>query len=450
MLAHSTSRTGQYIAFNRAIVAEAREKFPQTVNCSTLHGLAFKATPSRFKSKSEKMRGKINALKLAEALKLKRWQIDKSHTLVPRSHGFLILETIRSFLHSADNDLAAKHVPRHGSLVAAPDATLKAVTEFALHAAKHVWDRMRDDRDDIPLGHDGYLKLWALSEPVIAADFILLDEAQDTNQVVLNVLRKQTAQMIYVGDRYQQIYEWRGAVNAMEEISTDYSTDLRKSFRFGEKIAEAASKVLFLLKEKNRIIGNPAINSRIGSVVPDTILARTNASTIAAIIENLDAGKSPHLVGGTDEIMEMLRGVQDLKAGNQSTVPDFFGFDKWEQVVEFAKSGEGAHLSTFVNLVETRGERQLMWALGRTVDDEKCDITISTAHKAKGREWRNVRLMDDFLRSQPKAKSQAKPGQSGLDPAELRLFYVALTRAKEAIEVPSAVMSLIGGGVERA
>ncbi|MDH2406059.1 UvrD-helicase domain-containing protein [Bradyrhizobium sp. SSUT18] len=72
----------------------------------------------------------------------------------------------------------------------------------------------------MPLGHDGYLKLWALSSHAIAADFILLDEAQDTNPVVLDVLRKQPAQMIYVGDKYQQIYEWRGAVNAMEKIET--------------------------------------------------------------------------------------------------------------------------------------------------------------------------------------------------------------------------------------
>ena len=46
-------------------------------------------------------------------------------------------------------------------------------------------------------GHDGYLKLWALSEPRIAADFILLDEAQDANRVMLDVLRKQPAQMVY-------------------------------------------------------------------------------------------------------------------------------------------------------------------------------------------------------------------------------------------------------------
>jgi hypothetical protein len=439
LLAHSTPRGGQYIAFNRDIVRDAKERFPSSVNCATTHGLAFKATPSGYKNNTEKMTKRVSANHLAEMLNLKRWQIDGQHTLQPRSQGYLILATLRRFMQSADADLTAQHVPRHGSLLAAPEATMKAVTEFALHGAKHVWTRMRTEKDSMPLGHDGYLKLWAMSDPIIAADFILLDEAQDTNPVVLEVLRKQQAQMIYVGDKYQQIYEWRGAVNAMEKIETDGATYLTMSFRFGPAIAEAASKLLIMLGEKR------LVNSRIGHVSPRTILARTNASTIAAIIECLDAGKKPHLVGGTDEVMEMLRGVQDLKEGKQSTVPDFFGFDKWEQVVEFTKSGEGDHLLSFVNLVEARGERQLMWALNRTVDEERSDLIISTAHKAKGREWKTVRLMDDFLRSQPKKqKSDKVQSANGHDPAEVRLFYVALTRAKEAIDVPQSVLSLIG------
>ena len=49
--------------------------------------------------------------------------------------------------------------------------------------------------------------------------------------------------MIYVGDKYQQIYEWRGAVNAMEQIATNHSTYLTTSFRFGQVIATTASTV---------------------------------------------------------------------------------------------------------------------------------------------------------------------------------------------------------------
>jgi hypothetical protein len=445
LLAHSTPRHGQYVAFNKDIVRDAKEKFPSSVNCSTIHGLAFRATPSRYKNNSDKMTMRLNANHLADMLNLKRWQIDSRHALQPRSQGYLIIETLRRFMQSADADLAAQHVPRHGSLLAAPDATMGAVTQFALHGAKHVWARMRSENDSMPLGHDGYLKLWALSNPVVAADFILLDEAQDTNPVVLDVLRKQPAQMIYVGDKYQQIYEWRGAVNAMERIDTQGTTYLTMSFRFGPKIAAAASKLLSLLDEKRPIKGNPILNSWIGHVAPRTILARSNASTIAALIEALDAGRRPHLVGGTDEVMQMLRGVQDLKEGRQSTVPDFFGFDKWEHVVEFVKSGEGDHLLSFVNLVEQRGQRQLMWALNRVVDEEQSDLIISTAHKAKGREWATVRLMDDFLGSQPKKQKPEKSQYANChDPAEVRLFYVAMTRAKEAIDIPQSILALIG------
>lgn len=439
MLAHSTRRRGQYIAFNRAIVADAKTKFPASVDCATTHGLAFKATPQAFKQNIDKMTGRISAQKLAEILELRKiWRIDKDHTLQPRSQAFLILETIKRFAQSGDETISELHVPRHGSLVSASQESLAAVNAFAKRGAEHVWARMSNPDDQLPLGHDGYLKRWALSHPQLACEYILLDEAQDTNPVVLDVLRRQSAQLVYVGDRYQQIYEWRGAVNAMEAIDTDSSVQLTQSFRFGPEIAAEASRLLFQLGESIPLRGNPLLRSRVGSCKPDAILARTNASVITALVEALNEGRTPHLVGGNAELMEMLRGVQDLKAGTPSTVPEFFGFENWEQVVEFAGTAEGEQLSTFVNLVQSRGERQLMWALGRAVDEDRSDIVLSTAHKAKGREWNAVRLMDDFLKSRP-AKSdslEAQEKHQREEAAELRLYYVAVTRARQIIELP--------------
>ncbi|WP_334151551.1 UvrD-helicase domain-containing protein [Hyphomicrobium sp.] len=445
MLAHSTTRRGQYIAFNRSIVRDARERFPDTVNCSTTHGLAFKAVMPHYGS-TTKLTERINANQLAEILELKKWRIDKDHALVARSQGFLILETIRRFAQSADPEPSAVHVPRHGSLAAAPPETLKLVDEFAVAGAKHVWAKMVDADDAVPLGHDGYLKLWALSQPKILGDFILLDEAQDTNPVVLDVLSKQSAQIVYVGDKYQQIYEWRGAINAMEKIETDHAVRLSRSFRFGPAIADAANAILSLLGETKPLTGNPKIQSRIAEGAGGgTILARTNASTIGAVIEAIDTDRRPHLVGGNDELMKMLKGVQDLKEGQPSTVPDFFGFESWQEVVDFAKSGEGGHLQTFVNLVEGRGERQLMWALNRTVGPDEADVTISTAHKGKGQEWPSVRLLDDFLKSRATKPPTASDSEDkGFDPAELRLFYVAITRAKEVLDLPSTYHGLVG------
>lgn len=446
LLADSTSRRGQYVAFNKSIVEDAKTKFPKSVNCSTLHGMAFRATPTEYRSQLDKMTGRCNANQLAELLNLtKNWRVDEHHTLQPRSQGYLILETVKRFAQSADVEPLSIHVPRHGSLAAAKDATLKEVEEFALKGARHVWSRMISAADPLPLGHDGYLKLWALSEPQIATDYILLDEAQDTNPVVLGALRKQEAQMIYVGDRFQQIYEWRGAVNAMERIDTDTTTLLSRSFRFGSAIADAASRVLSTLGQKITVTGNSAITSRICTTDPTAILARTNAAAISAVIESLDDNRHPHLVGGIEEIMELLRGVVDLKQGQPATMPEFFGFSDWKEVVEFAKSGEGAHLLTFVNLVESRGEKQLMWALKQTVGEDAADVVISTAHKAKGREWARVRLMDDFMRTRKADGGRNdRPKDPREDAAETRLFYVAMTRAREELEIPPPLAAQFG------
>lgn len=444
LLAHSSDGKGQYLAFNKKIVADSDGKFPASVNCNTTHSLAYRSLVGRYPP--EQLTRRINANELVEVLGLKSWRVDKNHTLAARSQAFLILATIRRYCQSDTREFLAEHVPRHGSLAAASEEVLHLVTNMALRGAEHVWGRMLLPSDPLPLGHDGYLKAWALSDPLIAADYILLDEAQDTNPVVLGVLKRQSAQLVYVGDKFQQIYEWRGAVNAMEQAEAVHSAHLTTSFRFGGDIADAANRVLRMLGEDRPLTGNPNRHSRIQSLTVGTVLARTNASTITACIEALDLGKRPHLVGGTVELMNMLRGVQDLKQGVPSSVPEFFGFQNWQEVLEFVRSGEGEDLLTFVNLVEMRGEAQLFWALNRTVEEDQADTVVSTAHKAKGREWDNVRLMDDFLKSLPLRDQDRKPTTTP-DPAELRLLYVALTRAKVALDVPALLMQFIRTGI---
>ncbi|ASR10760.1 hypothetical protein CHY08_27150 (plasmid) [Rhizobium leguminosarum bv. viciae] len=366
LLANATGLRGQYLAFNKSIVADAGEKFPDTVNCSTSHSLAFRAAPAGYKQDIGKLTNRCTAKQLVEVLDIKRRRFGDKYAVTPDSQGYLYLETIRRYTQSADDEIGPQHVPTLGALRAAPEDILQEVSSFALDGALQVWGRMLSERDPLPLGHDGYLKLWGLSRPIIAADYIMLDEAQDTNPVVLDILQRQRGQLIYVGDRYQQIYEWRGAVNAMEAIETDARTFLTTSFRFGNAIADLATKMLVKLGESQPVRGNPNIVSRIGAVNnPAAVLARTNATTISAVIEALDAGHKPHLVGDKSELMDMLRGVQALKENEPSTCPAFFGFKSWNEVVEFARTDEGAHLVMFVNLVEKRGEKQLMWALNR-------------------------------------------------------------------------------------
>ena len=76
------------------------------------------------------------------------------------------------------------------------------------------------------------------------------------------LLRQRNTQVIYVGDAHQQIYAWRGAVNAMQQLPLPESR-LTTSFRFGESIAQNANAILGALNEKVPLLGNPLLNSKV-------------------------------------------------------------------------------------------------------------------------------------------------------------------------------------------
>jgi hypothetical protein len=59
-------------------------------------------------------------------------------------------------------------------------------------------------------------------------------------------------------------------------------------------------------------------------------------------------------------------------------------------------------------------------------------ITLSTLHKAKGREWDNVELLDDF--NTPDGSSVLQAPEKAAE--EMRINYVALTRARHAVKFP--------------
>jgi hypothetical protein len=60
------------------------------------------------------------------------------------------------------------------------------------------------------------------------------------------------------------------------------------------------------------------------------------------------------------------------------------------------------------------------------------DVTVSTAHKAKGLEWGRVRIGDDFRG--PKVDEESGKVKEMPSPEELRLAYVAVTRAEKELD----------------
>ena len=183
---------------------------------------------------------------------------------------------------------------------------------------------------------------------------------------------------MYVGDKHQQIYEWRGAINAMEQIDGCDEAYLTQPFRFGTAIAEVASQVLRTLGEPRPVRGNPSVTSSIGANGrARTVLARTNATVILEVLEAMNAHLRPCVVGGTDDLKRLLSDVFELKKNKPGICPEFFGFENWEEVVAFSETEEGEDVRTFVQLAEQHGERKL-WA------------AVSSAQGMEGRIRRNT------------------------------------------------------------
>lgn len=429
LLADTSKRNGLYLAFNKTLAEEANSKFPYWVTCKTCHSIAYRSTPSCFKKSNEKMFGVMNSHKVAELFSF--------HKLNLPFRVSRILETLRNFLQSADDEITSKHVPDFGKLQTVSEEKLGEIRKEIINYTKRLWERMVDPDDcNVPLGHNGYFKLWALSNPQLPADYILLDEAQDTAPVMLGVLKKQHSQIVLVGDKYQQIYGWRGAVNAMEIFKTKNEATLTLSFRFGNSIAEAASKLLSSLGEEKTIRGNPNISSKLGCSTPEVILCRTNAGVIDYAIRCLNSDIIPHILGGNGELVKLLSAVEKLKRGEESDIPEFIGMTKWYDVVSFSKSEEGASLKTLVRIVERYGEDKLLSALSKTNSSE-CDaeIIISNVHRAKGRQWNKVVIVDDF------GSTDISDSDNKM---EMQLVYVALTRAREEVQLPFSISSTLG------
>ena len=78
-----------------------------------------------------------------------------------------------------------------------------------------------------------------------------------------------------------------------------------------------------------------------------------------------------------------------------------------------------------VELIQSFGTAKLISALNQVVTEKQANVVISTAHRAKGREWNDVRLHGDFLHV------------DDMDAEDLRLAYVAVTRAQRTLDVTS-------------
>ncbi len=419
-----------YLAFNKAMAQEAAGSFPENVDCRTIHSLAYLAVGHRY-------RHKLGSLRPNDLL---RHYSDVSLVVAD-----VLVKTLEHFMYSASPVISENNVPE--------ELPMSDRLRIAA-AAQQVWRDIIDDTKPLPLPHDAYLKLYQLSLPVLSKryDIILLDEAQDTNLVTADVVFRQHCGKVLVGDRHQSIYGFRGNVNVMDMLPAAEVHYLARSMRFGSLVANAATTLLRYMKaETHVIVGGGAMAGhpdRIDHARPFAIISRTNAGVFNQAV-NLLGQRRVHFIGGLhNSLFGKLRDIYGLWSDQNELVQDAFyrEFGDFETLASYGRETSDKEILSLVSVVNQY--RSALPELMDKVVSQACanaadaDVLLLTAHRSKGLQFDQVLLDDDYQELVDKRGRRTVVDAAEFE-QEVNLLYVAMTRAKSAIQFNRQYLAFI-------
>ncbi|XP_048583020.1 F-box DNA helicase 1 isoform X2 [Nematostella vectensis] len=427
------------VAYNKSIQLQAEKMFPRAnVENRTIHSLAYRAVGYRYRHKM------ISSIKISVVSSaLPRDPSNYGNTFL---HAKRVVDTLTNYIASNRQTITNTDVPpRKISVQEMLDPKQKYFdSDEYIHSvtrdAAAIWERMCDPDDlEMRMTHDGYLKLYQLSNPVIDGyDCLLIDEAQDCTPAASDILLRQPCAKILVGDPYQQIYGFRGAKNAMEMVQSTRTFYLTQSFRFGPEIAYVANCILESLMGVHRktLVGGAKPGGVFGDKVGQVaVICRTNF-TLFSEAARLCRQKSNVKVGFAGGLasynLDRILDIYKLSMGGTSGIKDPFikRFKSLLALRQFAQNAPDPELMGKIKIVETHAliVPECVAAIRSKACSamERADIVFSTAHKAKGLEFSTVRVTDDF------SLEADFPGAE-VDPDEKNLLYVAVTRAKKRL-----------------
>lgn len=469
MIAESMpTQKGIYLAFNKAIVADIQKKLPPNVEAKTFHSLAYNSVGRAITAKMNKGDSLTQQTYVKHFLKhdtnqfiklkgnkifsdeekrvrknLNKPTTERIDTFLDEPKQFKILKmAIDKFLLDIDPNPTDRHIKaiiQNALKIELDQGIEQQITDLLLSKLTKLWLDYQDPKGIFKIPAGVYMKLYALSNPQINKDFVLFDEAQDADPLMLHILKGQNIKVILVGDKYQQLYEWRGANNALDKIDGE-ECYLTQSFRFGSNIAVIANYLLKqlgcpqTLKGVNENHGNFSIVNSLPDDI-NAIVCRSNLGVIESALEY--SAKHPRknifvdTTGEQTELLSTLNAIEKLSKDPYDSVCKSHSiikfFDNIQQLSEYVQAFPGdLAIAPIYKLWHEHGYSKVKRILDNFASDERKrnhDVRIQTIHKSKGLEWHNVAYWSDF-------DSFFDEHDNIHDAPCLRALYVAYTRAK--------------------
>jgi len=437
-----------YLAFNKAIVEDAKKKFPTNTKITTVHAFAYSFIAKSF----EKMR--VANLRAKELLELdpdvRNYEIANFIVQVFDAYCYsditnLDMESILQIIYD-DLNLRFDYEQLRRSY---PN-----FARFVVRSLEKLYNMMMFQKID--MSHNFYLKLFQTQidkyKDLIDYDYVLLDEAQDTNDVTLAIFNALNGKKILVGDTYQKIYGFRKAVNGIEKFDADVTLRLTISFRFTNDIAKTANKLLLFFRKETVPI--QTINKTSNVITTTAYISRTNARLIEVINDFYKSNKTFNTARSEKEIFKTPLTLAALVRNRKAILYDsegiydkfFLKFTNLEEVKEYNKVINDPNIEFSLKLLIKGYDYEYLMKLFNFTKQNNIRISntfLATAHSAKGLEWDKVTILDDFqdfvdlftkngINSTTHLKKllQNNDFMAQRVSEELNLFYVAITRAK--------------------
>lgn len=323
-----------------------------------------------------------------------------------------------------------------------------------LDVCKQVLNTSNRDTKEIDFDDMVYLPI-LLNIPITKYDWVIVDEAQDTNAVrklIAQRMLKPTSRFLAIGDDKQAIYGFTGAendsMNIIKEAFNCQEFALPICYRCGNNIIKEAQYLVPDIQAKDNAIDGIVTSIKYEDFAyniasyklndNDGIICRNNAPLISLAfriirqgvgcrIEGRDIGKS------LASLCSKWKEITDINAFTKKLVEYF---DK-----EFSRASRTKmqmledKMQCMIVLIERAQEINLTttWELAKLIDSMFSDygdkglprvVTLSSIHKAKGLEWKRCFNLGnrDFMPNKFAVMDWQQEQEKNLE-------YVAITRA---------------------
>lgn len=328
----------------------------------------------------------------------------------------------------------------------------EATEERAIEIARDLLRRSNERAKEGVIDFDDQLYvplLWRLR--LWQNDWVFIDEAQDTNPVRRALARlalRPGGRLIAVGDPRQAIYGFTGASHdAMDLIKEEFrcvDLPLTVSYRCPKAVARHAQEIVDHFSVPDDAPEGSVEELSLREALPrlgpgDAILCRNSAPLVKLAFTLIGRGVGLTLLG-RDLGKGLVVLVQRQKAKGIPHLVEKLRVYQEREIAKFTARGEEAKAEQVADRVACIQEvidhlaedERTVPALCRKIEGMFGDgntglLVLSTMHKVKGKEYRNVAILRQDLCPSKWARQEWAYMQ------ELNLMYVARTRAMDGL-----------------